>query len=58
VEAPEVVIFPLTESGRPLGMLSVLGAMTLTPAASWEFESPPTKVKGDDFEVFPGAATQ
>jgi len=58
VDAPQVVIFPVAESGRPLGMLSVQGTVTLTPADSWVFESAPTDVTGDDFEIFPSAATQ
>jgi hypothetical protein len=56
VEAPQVDIFPLAESGRPLGILSVRGTMTLRPADSWVFESAPTDVMGDDFEIFPSAS--
>jgi len=58
VDSPQVVIFPLAESGRPLGMLSAEGTMTLPPADSWMFESAPTDVRGDDFRVFPFASTQ
>lgn len=58
VYSPEVVIFPLAESGRPLGMLSVQGTMTLPPADSWVFESAPTDVRGDDFRIFSFAATE
>ena len=56
VEGPEVVIFPLAQSGRPLGMLSVRGTLTLPPAASWVFESAPSDVRGDDFKIFPSAS--
>jgi len=56
VESPQVVIFPLARSGRPLGMLSVLGTLTLAPGDAWTFESAPTTVTGDDFEIFPSAS--
>ncbi len=56
VETPQVVIFPQTESGRPLGMSSVQGTLTLAPAASWAFESAPTEVTGAGFEIFPSAS--
>jgi hypothetical protein len=56
VETPQVVIFPQARSGRPLGMLSVQGTVTLAPAATWAFESAPTDVTGEDFELFPSAS--
>jgi len=58
VESPEAIIFPLAASGRPLGIVSVQGSMTLAPADSWVFESPPTTVMGDDFKIFLSASTQ
>ena len=56
VESPQVVIFPLAESCRPLGMSSVQGTQTLAPSDSWGFESAPTAVTGDDFIMFPTAS--
>ena len=56
VETPQVVIFPLAASGRPLGMLSVQGTMTLVAGDSWMFESAPTDVRGEGYELFPSAS--
>lgn len=56
VATPQVVIFPLAESGRPLGMLSVEGTLTLLPGDSWAFETAATDVSGDDFAIFPSAS--
>lgn len=56
VETPQVVVFPQAKSGRPLGMVSVQGSATLAPAEQWAFETAPTTVTGDDFEIFPSAS--
>lgn len=58
VENPEAIIFPLAASGRPLGIVSVEGTMTLPPGGSWLFESAPTAVLGEDFKIFLSASTQ